>query len=274
MIGFCWHGVASYSLNIEGLAITVDPFFGEDGSFGAWFKENPHKPSFEQYFELISPEIILITHGHFDHCCLNTLKKITKEKQVKLAASKNVLMALKRFDVVSPNTEMIALKPGSKLVLGGVEIKAFKANHWQQGVWGSFISAQYAANREWGFPPVTGGGIPLSFLVSYGGEEKIFLSGDTKLNVIPKINPQFAVVNLGSYMFHPLLGIPFEPLLTLKQIPEVIKLLQCKTIVLTHFDWEGFIKVLTAEEIEEYLEKVAPNCRTLITEPNSWVQLS
>ena len=110
MVKFCWHGVASYSLNIDGVELSVDPFFADDQGFNFWFKENQHKPSFEQYFQLVNPEFIVITHGHFDHCCLHTLRVITEKKSVQLIAGRKVLAALHTFDAVHPQTKMIEAK--------------------------------------------------------------------------------------------------------------------------------------------------------------------
>lgn len=273
MISFCWHGVAGYSLKIDGLELTVDPFFADRGGFGLWFKENSHKPSYQHYFELVKPEIVLITHSHYEHCCLKTLERITAEKQqLKLIAGKTVLTALRKKRAVSEHTEMVKIKPGQQLELEGIGLKAFKAAHCYQGILDRYIALRSRVDSKSGFSPVIAGATPLSYLVS-NGKEKYFLSGDAKLKAIPKIDVDYAIVNLGTYLPHPLMHVPFEPLLTLKDIPRVIERLNCKTIVLTHFDWRGFLKQLTGSEIEGYLKTVVKDCRILIPTPNCWLRL-
>ena len=54
-ISITWHGHATFSLNINGTHIVVDPFFAGNN------------PSAQTGVDAVSADFILQTHGHGDH---------------------------------------------------------------------------------------------------------------------------------------------------------------------------------------------------------------
>ncbi len=75
---------------------------------------------------LPSIDLILISHGHFDHMDLNTLTKIfQRNKKAKFLLPINLGYLLKKYDI----TNYQELNPNEIIKFGPLEIKSYKALH-------------------------------------------------------------------------------------------------------------------------------------------------
>jgi L-ascorbate metabolism protein UlaG (beta-lactamase superfamily) len=92
----------------EGKKILIDPgvIDYKDSFFNEWRKA----------------DVILITHKHADHCHEEVIKKILKEKEIKIYSSKEVQQAY-------PNLPIDIVKEGDNFEPEGINIEAVKAVH-------------------------------------------------------------------------------------------------------------------------------------------------
>ena len=88
-VSITWEGHASFKIRTKNLIIYIDPF------------------------QILKPEkadLILITHGHYDHCSIADIEKITKKDTVVVAPAdcSSTLSRLQglRFEVVEPYSEL------------------------------------------------------------------------------------------------------------------------------------------------------------------------
>jgi L-ascorbate metabolism protein UlaG (beta-lactamase superfamily) len=95
-----WIGHASFYLKGDGYTIFIDPFKVHDG-----IKEKA--------------DLVLITHGHFDHCSVPDIKKVLKPGGAVIAAEN----CLKGDEVGNIST----IKPGEKEKFHSAEIRAIPA---------------------------------------------------------------------------------------------------------------------------------------------------
>ena len=97
-----WHGQAAIQLNADGKVIQIDPFKIKDGAEKA--------------------DILLITHGHFDHCSTEDAIKVSKPSTI-VVAPKDCLEALEKLDVA----EKITAELNKRYEIGGVVIETVPA---------------------------------------------------------------------------------------------------------------------------------------------------
>jgi L-ascorbate metabolism protein UlaG (beta-lactamase superfamily) len=143
-ITITWHGHATYSLDIDGTAVVVDPFFA------------PNNPVAQVTADEVEADIILQTHGHGDHI----------SDTVALAKRTGALV-IGNFEVCNwinnqghENTH--ALNTGGGFDAGFGRVQMTPALHSS------------------GLPDGSYGGDPAGFVISSGGR-KIYFAGDTAL---------------------------------------------------------------------------------------------
>ncbi|MFH2020475.1 MAG: MBL fold metallo-hydrolase [archaeon] len=97
-----WLGHDSYKFEFGGKIIYIDPY---------------------EVHESDKADLILVTHGHYDHCSIADLKKLTKADTVIVTTPDTTS---KLSGKVQGGTIKLA-KPGDKMVISGISVKAVPA---------------------------------------------------------------------------------------------------------------------------------------------------
>ena len=162
MVNIIWHGHACFS--IEGrINVLVDPFI----------EKNPAakiKP------ESLNPDIILITHGHFDHAGDAII--ISKKSKAPVLAS------FELSEILKNEIETMDINPGGTIEFKGIKITAVNAIH------SSSYNGLYA-------------GASMGFIIDMG-DVKIYHAGDTAyfrdMELIGNINkPDISLLPIGGH---------------------------------------------------------------------------
>ena len=143
LIKVTFHGHATFSLDIDGTKVVVDPFFDDS-------------PVAVVSAESISPDIILQTHGHGDH--IADTVSIAKRSGAKVIANYEIATWLGGKEVKNTHPQHI----GGGYDHGFAHVKMTHAIH------GSML------------PDGSNGGSPGGFLLTVGGK-RIYIAGDTAL---------------------------------------------------------------------------------------------
>jgi L-ascorbate metabolism protein UlaG (beta-lactamase superfamily) len=163
-ITITWHGHATYSLDIDGTKVVVDPFFA------------PNNPVAKVTQEEVSADVILITHGHGDH--IADAIPLAKRTGAKVICN---------FEI------------GNWLMGKGVE--NVHQQHLGGGFQHDFAHVKMTvAFHGSGLPDGSYGGMPGGFLIT-AGDKKIYIAGDTALfsdmQLIGRVGLDVAILPIG-----------------------------------------------------------------------------
>lgn len=143
-LSLTWHGHATFSLNINGTHIVIDPFFAGNN------------PVAEVSVDAVAADYILITHGHGDHI------------------ADAIPLAQRTGATVIANFEIIGW-------LSGKGVANTHAQHIGGGFNHPFGRVKMTpALHGSGLPDGSYGGMPGGFLITVGGKN-IYIAGDTAL---------------------------------------------------------------------------------------------
>ncbi|HET7024366.1 MAG TPA: MBL fold metallo-hydrolase [Gemmatimonadales bacterium] len=173
-----WIGHATVLLKLEGKWILTDPVLSRKVGIrvaGHTVGPERHVGPALRIEELPRPDLLLISHAHFDHLDLPTLRRIPRDVPVVSATGLGDL--LKRF---RHRTE---LKWGAAAQVAGIDVRALQVKHW---------GARMITDRHRGYN---------GFLLEFAGRRVVF-GGDTAMtDAFKKVTGpvDLALMPIGAY---------------------------------------------------------------------------
>jgi L-ascorbate metabolism protein UlaG (beta-lactamase superfamily) len=132
-----WFGQATFLIQLGGINILTDPVFGEMSRFAPRMMPFPIDPS-----KLPPIQIILLSHNHGDHFCLNSLKQFVSQQP-------KILCPLKDSRLLKPLgfTKIIEKNWWEHEKINDVNLTFLPASHWSgrgpfdinKSLWGSWM---------------------------------------------------------------------------------------------------------------------------------------
>lgn len=176
-------GHSTVLIHLDDINILADPNW--NGRNLLFIRTNPPAISITN---LPPIDIILISHGHFDHMDLDTIKKLyERNKQVKIFLPKNLGGLLEEMNI----TNFIELNENENIKYKGITIKSYRARHNGTRYWFSSIDTSLA----------------LCYIIK--GSHTVFFSGDTGYtNLFKQIGNEhkidLAFIEIQGYEIHKL----------------------------------------------------------------------
>lgn len=263
-----WHGSAALSLAIGGVRILVDPHLSPPTDYGPWYTANHHAPSWRSFLAVFNPDMVLITHGHFDHFDLHTVRRLVQDTDCGFCASPDVIATIAGEFAPQPG-RLCAIEPETGIRLGTLSIRAHRGVHWLTDGEGSAIAAKLAHRPDrYGVMPC--GGPPLGFELSAGGQT-VYMSGDTEPGGVPDITADLAILCIAGQLRHPVTGDIHTPALTVDDLGPIAARLQARLIIPIHFDLGLFVEPIDPAAVAGVCVGVRS---TIVMLPyNEWVEL-
>ena len=156
-----WLGQAAFKLTtVEGKVIVIDP----------WLRTNPKTPeAFRKLEALGKVDLVLVTHGHFDH--MADAPELAKMHNAPLWAPAGLSQSLAILGVLPPTQALRMNKSGTVTPLGPkVKVTMVKAEHSSEMVW-----KNPATNKD----EVHVGGEAGGFIIEFENGFKLWHMGDT-----------------------------------------------------------------------------------------------
>jgi len=130
-----WLGHATFYIQLDGVKILTDPVFGD-------VPLTPRLADFPMNPRLLEPDIILISHGHYDHLDIKSLEALNI-----YAKDTQVIMPLNLSTYLKSGANVVELDWYESYKNAGITIEAVPASHWHRrgvfdfnrALWCSFI---------------------------------------------------------------------------------------------------------------------------------------
>jgi len=274
-----WHGSASVSLQWkDGPQLCIDPMFSRASEYGPWFIPNPGAPSWDEYLRLFHPDLVFVTHGHFDHFDVETIRRFVNETHATFLGSQSVVSAIQRY-FHAPAKRLVALEPGHPVDIMGLAILPVEGVHWLCGEEGDRAAAKFASRPDrWGVMPA--GGPMLQAFIGQAGNHRpsrwqVYVSGDTMAEGIPHLEADLAIMNVGTGVTNPITKEPEKVIIDLDDAARVIsEKIRPQAVMPVHFDHDGvFLQPLNRGDIYRTLRDVSPHPQVIIPPYNTWVDV-
>ncbi|MBE3574122.1 MAG: MBL fold metallo-hydrolase [Firmicutes bacterium] len=278
---FLWHGSASYTLQLGGRCFLVDPHFSRAGDYGAWYVANLKAPAVSEYLTAIQPDWVLITHSHFDHFDLRTVRQLVDHSRAQFVGPPEVTRVIARSFGAEPQ-RLWPLDPGGWAELpvngGQLILRAHAGVHWLTGEEGEAEALRLASKRDvYGLFPC--GGAMLSYELRWengaGRGLSVYLTGDTELSGIPKgpVRADVMVANVGDLMMHPVRKLPAKAMMSPEEAAVAAGWLGAGWVIPVHWDFPGFLRPLTYPVVAARFHGQKPRARLVEPMPGRWVEI-
>ena len=144
-IKFAWLGHSSILMSINNKVILIDPIFASSASPFSWLIKRYQPPVFKMK-ELPKIDFILISHDHYDHLDMKTIKFFKKNKNISFIVPLGVGSHLTKWGV--PNSRIIEMDWWDTKTIKGVKFICTPAQHFsgrkgfietQKSLWASWV---------------------------------------------------------------------------------------------------------------------------------------
>lgn len=140
--GLTWLGHSSFLLKLNGHCIVLDPFLAKRASFSQWVGPKRTTSSPIDFNDIPIIDIIAISHNHYDHCCIDTLKKLPRKTDTQVVVPIGVEKIIKPLGYESIH----ALDWMDSISFGEIKIQFLPSIHWSKRLlqktnstlWGGF----------------------------------------------------------------------------------------------------------------------------------------
>ena len=210
------HYVGHSTLFIEtNVKIIIDPYLKGKGREGI----SKYNPNASLSVDEVSPDVILLTHGHGDH--FGQTFELLERTKAKLLASRRVCDFVRKR-IGGREQILLRIEPSERVNIDETTVLALKAKH-KFGLegFGGDILGMLAYER---YTPC---GTNMGFLISAEGK-KIYHSGDTYIVGDGVHNPDVAFLSMDGFRT-----------LNEKESIEVIKEINARIVVPIHYRWLG-----------------------------------
>jgi len=130
-----WLGHATFYIQLDGVKILTDPVFGD-------IPLRSRLVEFPLDAMLLEPDVILISHGHYDHLDIKSLARLDI-----YAKGTQIIMPLNLSSYLQSGANVVELDWYESYEDGGITVEAVPASHWHRrgifdfnkALWCSFI---------------------------------------------------------------------------------------------------------------------------------------
>ena len=180
-----WIGQSTFVLRSASAVILTDPVFSERASPLSWLGPRRVAAPGVPFDHVPKVDLVLLSHDHFDHCDLPTLRRLAgRDRPLVIAPlGHRALLAGAGLDRV---VELDWWE--SHAVAPGIEVTLVPARHWsRRNPWGT-------NRRLWGGFIVKSGGRLLYFAGDSGYDERLFVEIGRRCGA-----PDLAMIPIGAY---------------------------------------------------------------------------
>lgn len=226
----------------SGTRIITDPFLAGDAPRGI-------APSVASVQDLADTDVVMVTHAAADHSA--QALELMNASQATLFSSPDVGMRILQAGIAPER--VYRMVPGVQFRFRDISIKALEASH--------ISMSQY--DGHW----LTG--VPLSFIVDFGPDGKIFFSGDNALGMHYRFvgefhQPNLAILGIGGVNVHGQSLTELYP----NEAAVAAKWLNVKAVIPMHFRGNE------PEELRQELAKQAPEVELAVMQPGEQLQFA
>lgn len=134
---------ATLLVQMDGLNILTDPVWSERVSPLSWAGPARHKEPGIAFEDLPPIDVVVLSHDHYDHCDVATLKRLDQTFQPVIIAG----LGMDRFLADEGITGVVALDWWQEFAVGSIRVAFAPAEHWtarakgarNHRLWGSYV---------------------------------------------------------------------------------------------------------------------------------------
>jgi len=269
-LDFAWHGSASFTVRLGDANFLVDPSFSRAEEYGDWYVPNRNAPSWEQFLSMFVPHYVLISHGHFDHFDLHTVRRLIQHTDAVFAGSLDVNQVLER-EFGLPASRRVVLAPDRPLSVGPVTVRAHPGVHWLTGEEGRRAARKLAGRPDrYGVMPCGG---PVYGFLWEAEELLVYATGDTRPEGVSRASPFVAVLNVAAAIPHPVTKKLQTPILTPEEAVQLLReRLDAQLVIPIHHDFASHWNPVDLGPLEKWADESGR--RLLLPRPNVWYRLT